>query len=628
MPDEPFKGFRITSDPDATSIEQPGQDPAREVHPLPLRLLLVSDLAPHASVEDWAGPSRVHRVDKNSLRALMEALAPRLNLDVPNTISDAPRLLEVDLAFPTLDAFRPEQVAQQVPALASLTQVRALVARVRRGEIDLDAFRVQLAATGVDAMWAERLYQTLSAPEAPTPTTQDPSPSASAPSGEGGALDRVLGMVDLGDEASETPAPPKGGGGFMGTLIDAFTGETGAASKVEKTAADRLLDDLDDVLSNQLNAIFRHAAFRRLEAAWRGLKFLVDRIDFRKGVQLEVLAAGKDDLSEVLYHQVLVPEHSDEHEKPPLSCVIVDIAFDNSNADLALLDDLADTGASLQAPLIVSAAPAFFGVDDYRGLAGLPPLWQHVERPEYIAWNKLREKRASQYLALALPAFLLRLPYGAENPAAPFVFNEEGGLWGNAVLAVAAAIAGSFTRTGWPTHFVGSSEGLEHLPLWPHAEGQSPLAVLLPASKLPEFSKGGFVVLSGKVNHDALHVARAATVCLPEAYEDLMAATEARIHVTLACTLFVAQAAHHVLAVQQTIVPGTPVAQVKQEAEARLRAFFHTQGHAVPPDAVEIQQVDDSGMEGHDLLAIRLRTPRYVLDRPVSLVMGLPVPKG
>ena len=78
----------------------------------------------------------------------------------------------------------------------------------------------------------------------------------------------------------------------------------------------------------------------------------------------------------------------------------------------------------------------------------------------------------------------------------------------------------------------------------------------------------------------------------------------------------------------KAIEPGTPVAQVKQEMEARLRAFFYTQGHTVPSDAVEIQQVDDSGVPDQDLLAIRLRTPRYVLDRPVSLVMGLPVPRG
>ncbi len=346
MPDKPFKGFRITSDPEVTSVEQPGQGTGRNMHRLPFRILLVSDLAPHTSVEDWAGPSRLHRVDKNSFGALMEQLAPRLMLDVPNTISHAPRLLEVELAFSNLDAFRPDQVAQQVQALAQLAQVRTLVGQVQRDEIDLDTFRTQLAATGADPAWAEQLFRTLSAEDRATPPAPEPPPSA--PSGEGDPLDRLLGMVDVGGETPEPPsAASEGGGGFMGALIDAVTDEAGPTPKVRKPAAGQLLDDLDSVLSHQLNALFGHAAFRRLEAAWRGLKFLVDGIDFRKNVQLEVLAAGKDDLSAALYHQVLMPAHSQEQEEPPFSCVILDTAFDHSDADLALLDDLASTGASL-----------------------------------------------------------------------------------------------------------------------------------------------------------------------------------------------------------------------------------------------------------------------------------------
>ena len=633
MSDEPFKGFRITSDPDVTSIEQPDREPAHEMHHLPLRLLLVSDLAPQdpVTLKDWSGPSRLHRVDKNSFDALMQAMAPRLTLDIPNTLNDAPKLLEVDLRFPGLDAFHPAEVAQQVPALARLLQVRALVGQVQGGEIDLETFRAQLEATGADAAWVEQLYQTLSPPAQPaSPPTPEPPPVTLTSSDEGDALDRLLGMVDISDdEPDATPsAPSESVGGLMGALLDAVTGEADAAPKVGKPAADHLLDDLDGTLSVQLNAILGHTAFRRLEAAWRGFKFLVDRIDFRQNIRLEVLAAGKADLSAALYHQVLLPEHSDEMEKPPLSLMILDAAFDNSSADLALLEDLAGTGASLQAPVLAAAAPAFFGVDDYDGVASLPPLRQLVEGPEYIAWNKLREKKAARYLALALPAFLLRAPYGAANPVEVFTFDEAGGLWGSAALAMAAAVAGSFAQKGWPTHLTGSSRSIENLPLWKSRQGRSPLAVLFPDAKLSEFSKGGFVMLGGKVNHDALHVARAVTVCVPEAYEDLMAATEARIHVSLACTLFVARAAHHLLVIQDAIVPGTALEQVRQEIEARLRAFFDTEGHTVPSDAVEVQVVDNSDVEDHDLLAIRLRAPRYVLDRPVSLVMGLPVPKS
>ncbi|MFQ5571267.1 MAG: type VI secretion system contractile sheath domain-containing protein [Rhodothermales bacterium] len=626
MEDEPFKGFRITSDPDTTSIEQPGKDPVRETSHLPLRLLLVSDLAPQAGDVDWDGPSRVRRVDKHSFDALMQEVAPRLAIEVPNTLSTSPTLLELDLSFPSLDAFQPAQVAAQVPSLARLLQVRVLVTEVKTGGIGPDTFRERLGETGGDPGWADQLYQTIAAPEAPAST----GPAAPDQPSGGGTLDRLLGLIDLDAQPAEDPSAPAATGdtGLMGALMSAVTGDTKTTPKVEQSAADKLLADLDSGIGSQLNAIFGHADFRHLEAAWRGLKFLVDRIHFRQNIQLEVLAAGKGDLSAALYYQVLMPEHSGTLEKPPLSAAILDVAFDNSNADMALLEDLAGTGASLQAMLVASVGPAFFGVSDYSGFAKLPPLWQHFEGPEYIEWNKLRQQKSSAYLALALPAFLLRAPYGDHHPAKDVAFNEEGQLWGNAAFAVAARMAASYAETGWPTHLVGGSQRrIENLPLWKSPQGHTPLSVIIPDSKLSEFSKAGFVVVNGLVKHDAIYLARAQTVCQPEAYEDLMAATEARIHVTLACQLFVARAAHHLYAAQQALAPGMAVEQVKQAVEARLRAFFHTEGHTVPPEAVSVEVVDDSGVPDQNLLAIRLRPPSFVLDRQVSLVMGLPVPK-
>lgn len=624
MSDEIKKGFRITSDPDITSIEQPGKDPAQEVGQLPLRLVLVSDFTPAASVDDWSDASHLHSVDKNRFAALMQEMAPRLRLDVPNKLGETPKLLEVELAFPNLDAFHPEQVVRQVPALAPLLEARVLVGQAKGGSIDLETLRERLEAKGADAAWVDQLARALAAPP----------PKAASKSSDAGksddTLDRLLGMVDIGgekDDNAEEPAASKPGG-LMGALIDAVSDESGTAPKVAKTAADQVLAELDALIGTQLNAIMGQEAFLRLEAAWRGLKFLLDRIDFRKDIQLEVLAAGKGDLSAALYHQVLLPEHRGEMEKPAVSGIILDAAFDNSSADVALLEDLAGTGASLQAPVIASAAPAFFGVSAYSGVATLGPLRQLFEQPAYIAWNKLREEKVSRYLALALPAFLLRASYGAKNPVGAFTFEETGALWGNASLAVAVAVAGSFARTGWPTHIAGGSRTVENLPLWKSKQGHSPLAALVPDAKLSEFSKGGFVVLGGKVNDDALHVARAMTACKPEAYEDLMAATEARIHITLSCTFFVARAAHHLLVIQGGIVPGTAVNEVQQAVEARLRAFLHTPGHTLPPDAVDVQMVDDSGVENQDLLAIRIIAPRYVLERPVSLVLGLPVPRS
>ena len=629
MSEDPFKGFRITSDPDLTSIEQPGKDPARELPQLPLRLVLVSDLTPQAVEVDWSGPSRLTQVDKNSFAGLMQEWAPRLTLDVPNRIASTPKLLDVTLQFDSLDAFHPEGVARQVPALAQLLQIRTLVAQVQGGDITMETFRDRLAGAGVDADWAEQLYQTLTAP--PEASTRPAGSSGDA------TLDRLLGMVDFGGNGSatqaETPSSDPGNGDAGSSALDALMSaitedEEEAGPKVKKSAAGQLIGDLDELIGEQLNAILGHTDFRRLEAAWRGLRFMVGRLPLRSNIELDVLPASKEDVNAALYHQVLLPEHHGTSGRPPLSAVILDHAFTQSAADVEQLDDLAETGASLQAPLIASAAPGFFGVAQYRGMAKLPPLWQHFEQPEYIAWNKLREKKEARFLALALPAFLLRAPYGDDAPVKAFTFAERGGVWGNASLAVAVRIGESFAETGWPTHLIGERNEIGDLPLAKAAQGHTPLAVLLPDSRMSEFVRAGFVALGGKVNTDSLYVARAQTACRPEAYEDLMAATEAKQHVTLACQLFVARAAHYALVLQDELEAGEDIEALVQEATKRIRAFFHTEGHTVPPDAVSVEHVTEMDLPKHELLAVRMKTPSYILPRPVSLVVGMQVRKA
>ena len=53
---------------------------------------------------------------------------------------------------------------------------------------------------------------------------------------------------------------------------------------------------IDQKMSAQINAIVHHPDFQQLESAWRGLKFLIDRVDFRENIKVELLNASKDDL--------------------------------------------------------------------------------------------------------------------------------------------------------------------------------------------------------------------------------------------------------------------------------------------------------------------------------------------
>jgi type VI secretion system ImpC/EvpB family protein/type VI secretion system ImpB/VipA family protein len=597
-------GLRITSDPDMTSVTQPGAGAQRREAPMPLRLLLVADLVPQQR------PSRterqVRRVDATVFGELIAEWRPALRLDVPNRLSPQPQSLEIGLRFESLKDFAPAAIARQVPALARLLAIRTEVHGVRTKGTDKETFRERLGEAGVDAASADGLYAQL--------TVEPPKPKPAPKPKEDDPLDRLMGMVETGDGASEEAE-----GGLGDALADAVSD---GAPRVASSAAEKILADFDQKLGGQLRAILEHPDLRRLEAAWRGLKLLVDRLPFRDGVLLDVLPARRESLSESLYYQVLLPEHEAEDEGDPLTAVILGFAFGNSQADVDLLVDIAETGASLQVPFIASAAPGFFGFEAPESIGSLPLVPQLVAGPEYIHWNKLREREDARHVALAFPPFLLRAPYGPDHPSKEVPIEEEGFLWGGGALAVGLAIADSFAETGWPTHLAG--RGVGDLPLHETDRGQTPLATLLPEEKAAELADAGFAVLTGTPNRDRLRVAHAPNVSRPQTFDAPDKTAHAAAHATLACGLFTARAAHRILRLPDELDASASL-EAKQEAVvSRLQSFL---GGDVGEGAISAEPVPEAEIEGHDLLAVRLQPPRSVLDTPVHLAIGLPVPR-
>lgn len=595
-------GLHITSDPDTTSVTQPGRGATKREAQMPLRLLLVADLAPQ--LRPSRTESRVRRVDANSFAGLMEDWAPTLRLDVENRLGPQPASLEIGLRFSSLKDFAPAEIARQIPALARLLAIRTEVHGVRTKGTDRETFRDRLAEAGVDAASADGLYGQL--------TVEPPKPKPAPKKGDD-PLDRLMGMVDTGDGAE----PPRTAGDALAEAV------SGGEPRIASSAADKIIEDFDRKLGGQLRAILEHPDLRRLEAAWRGLKLLVDRLPFRDGVHLDVLTARRQRLSETLYHQVLIPEHEADDTADPLAAVILGFAFDNSQSDIELLGDMAETGASLQLPFIASAKPDFFGFETAETIGALPLVPHLVEGPEYIHWNKLREREDARHLVLAFPPFLLRPPYGPDHPSKEIPIEEEGFLWGGGALAVGLALADSFKETGWPTHLAGRSLG--DLPIHATDRGQTPLAALLPEAKAGELSDAGFVPLTGAPNRDWVRVASAPTLARPQTFDDDKKTAHAAAHATLACGLFTARAAHRMLLLPAELAPEMSL-EAKQEAIVkRLRAFL---GGNLADDAVTADPVPEAEIEGHDLLAVRLQAPRHILDTPVHLAIGLPVPRA
>src|SRR6201982_273405 len=116
---------------------------------------------------------------------------------------------------------------------------------------------------------------------------------ASAQSLEGGSLlDEILAETKMtpGDEGYEIAK--RGVQAFIAELVTPKR----EGEKVDKAFVDALIAEIDFKLSRQIDEILHNPAFQKLESAWRGLKFVVDRTDFRENIKLEVLNCSKEDL--------------------------------------------------------------------------------------------------------------------------------------------------------------------------------------------------------------------------------------------------------------------------------------------------------------------------------------------
>ena len=104
-----------------------------------------------------------------------------------------------------------------------------------------------------------------------------PTPGAAT----GGGVDSLLSMVEV--PAGTAPAPQPAG--LLDMLVQVVLPGAGKTA-VDKDKIKAVLDELDSRLSRQVTAICEAKGVRDLEAAWRGLKLLVERVDFRKPILL------------------------------------------------------------------------------------------------------------------------------------------------------------------------------------------------------------------------------------------------------------------------------------------------------------------------------------------------------
>jgi type VI secretion system protein ImpC len=151
----------------------------------------------------------------------------------------------------------------------------------------------------------------------------------------------------------------------------------------------------------------------------------------------------------------------------PYSLLIGDYYFGRHPQDMALLQRISKVAAASHAPFIASAAPALFDMRSFTEL-GIPRDMSKIfDSAELATWRSFRESEDSRYVAMVLPKYAARLPYGAKtNPVETFGFEEDVDgkdhnkyLWANSAYQLGLRITDAFAKHGWSTAIRGVEGG-------------------------------------------------------------------------------------------------------------------------------------------------------------------------
>lgn len=497
---------------------EPAADPQPASAETPFRIAVLGDFSGRGSRgrRDLANQRPV-RVDRDNLEQLLGQLGTELHLRLGS--ADGPQLV---LRFKELDDFRPEAVVRQSETLQQLQDLRQ-----RLGHPNTFA-----------AAAAELQKMTGAAPAAAPPPRPDMGPAAAPASPARPAtppedlLEAVLAQTAGREEA---PAALPGGGDW-----NAFLRQAAAAHVVPKEAPGQAesIAQVDALAGSLLRSVLHHPDFQALEAAWRGLDFLVRRLDTDEGLRLFLLDVTRDelaadlmsadDLTKTATYRLLVERSTGTAGGQPWAVLLGHYTFGPARQDAELLGRLALVAGRAGAPLLAAASPALLGC---RSLAAMPDPddWnQPVAAEDDETWAVLRQLPEAAYLGLALPRFLLRLPYGKDtSPVEVFDFEEMPGepeheryLWGNPAVVCAYLLGAAFSREGWELR-PGSVQDVAGLPLHAYrAGGESevkPCAeVLLGPRAVERIRAAGIIPLLSVEGSDSISVGSFRSLAEPE----------------------------------------------------------------------------------------------------------------
>ncbi|MEO8131937.1 MAG: type VI secretion system contractile sheath large subunit, partial [Bryobacteraceae bacterium] len=324
------------------------------------------------------------------------------------------------------------------------------------------------------------------------------------------------------DLLGEKPAPMPA---FSGSLLDLIAGESGAAAKPARATDDlqdfiddamrsslapkedprapELIRQVDEIASDVMRVILKNANFKAVEAAWRTVHYLVQRLETGTELKIYLIDVTKEELVSSIddVYRMLV-QRSD-----PWAVMAGNYAF--GSGDLTALGLMSRIALKAQAPFLAEADGSLLGGG--------------------AEWEAFRQTAEAGQAGLALPRVLVRMPYGkAAVPCETFDFEEISGkpnakcmLFGSAAYFAAMLIGEAFTNYGWQLR-PGMVQEISNLPIYTYEDdGESkafPCAEIAITEETAEaLIDAGFMPLAAIRNSDVVRLLKFQSVSDPAA---------------------------------------------------------------------------------------------------------------
>ena len=242
-------------------------------------------------------------------------------------------------------------------------------------------------------------------------------------------------------------------------------------------ALDRDIAMIDQMLSEQLDAIVHDPRVRKLEGTWRGLAWLVDGVEQGTKLKIKTLNISWSEICRDLERAIEFDQsqlfrkiYEEEFGTPggePYGLMLIDheVRHRPSTAyrtdDVNALSLLSSVAAAAFCPIILGASPALLEADSFADLGKVSSVTGPLRNPEHARWRSLTSRPDMRFIGITLPRLLARPPWEDDGTRADgfhyieYAPTADHRIWMSAAYAFAVVVARAFSHYAWPADVRG-----------------------------------------------------------------------------------------------------------------------------------------------------------------------------